>query len=404
MSTVRRAVHVALLASVVVTAAVAGIGARAGDYLLGFTAPGSAGGSAYDGLAYASPGPHGVGVRRIGPSEAPVAMTVWYPAAGEPDEEPSARYSYALAVLDEAAPTAVATYAGSAVHDAPAASGGPYPLVLLSAGFAITPESYAWLAEHLASHGMVVVAPRHEETLDPSQLSEATIERPETIAEARRYITGDAAPMDLRRLVDADRVAVLGHSLGGYAALAAAGARPDPEAFRSGCTGARLEDDPIVFLCDALEPRFDEIVAANRPEVAPVDAVVSLAGDAAMFGADGLSAITAPLLAIGGTADRDSPFEWSTRLAYDGAASAHKVEVALEGAGHLVFAGGCGSVRRIVLLVPLGLCDDPGWDRADARTVVRHHVAGFLLAELAVDPSGAVTTRAVLVRPADAPR
>ena len=118
----------------------------------------------------------------------------------------------------------------------------------------------------------------------------------------------------------------------------------------------------------------------------PVDAVVSLAGDAAMFGEPGLASLTAPLLVIGGTADHDSPYDWSTRLAYDGAASDRKVEVALDGAEHFVFSGRCDSVRRIMALVPMGFCDDPAWNRTQARAVIKHYVTAFLRAELADEP------------------
>ena len=37
-----------------------------------------------------------------------------------------------------------------------------------------------------------------------------------------------------------------------------------------------------------------------------------------------------PVMAIGGTADTDSPFAWGTRFAYEHVASARKVEIALE--------------------------------------------------------------------------
>lgn len=113
-----------------------------------------------------------------------------------------------------------------------------------------------------------------------------------------------------------------------------------------------------------------------------VDAVVSMAGDAAMFGDVGLGEITVPVLAIGGTADTDSPFAWGTQLTYEHVSSARKIEVALEGAAHLVFAGDCTSVRRILRLVPLELCSDPAWDRTAAHDVVKHYATAFLLAEL----------------------
>ena len=286
---------------------------------------------------------------------APHRMTVWYPATDSAQEEPRMTYSYALTVLGADASTALATYPGVARLGAtPDPAGGPFPLVVLSSGFAITAGSYAWLAEHLASHGMVVVAPQHRETLNPSTLWRSAIDRPDVIAETRGYVTSATrSGSDFAGLVDPGSVAVLGHSYGGYTALASGGARLDAEAFTMGCASARDTEDPIVFLCDALEPHFDEVVAGRTSQPEPVDAVVSLAGDAAMFGEAGLASITAPLLVIGGTADLDSPYDWSTRLAYDSATSTRKVEVALEGAGHFVFSGQCGSVRRIMSLVAM---------------------------------------------------
>ena len=393
MDAVRRALRSTLVGGVLVAVVAVGLLAHAATYLVGFTTTGAVATSPDPdlGLSRAAPGPRAVGLRRIGADEAPVELTLWYPATAPADDEPPLRYSYALSVLGPSTGTALATYPGVARLGAPPdTTGGPYPLVVLSAGFAITPDSYAWLAEHLASHGLVVAAPRHEETLDPAQLWRSATDRPRVVAEARRFVESVAAPGgDLAGLVDPSTVAVLGHSYGGYTALAAGGARLDADAFSSGCAGARQEGDPIVFLCDAVEPRFDDVVAAdgNRPE--PVDAVVSLAGDAAMFGEDGLASLTAPLLVIGGTADQDSPYEWTTRLAYDHAGSRRKVEVAMDGAEHFVFSGGCESARRIVRLVPTGFCDDPAWDRARARAVVRHVVTAFLVAELGRERSAA---------------
>jgi predicted dienelactone hydrolase len=315
-------------------------------------------------------------------------MTLWYPATASAADEPPMTYSYALTVLGPSASTALATYEGTARLGAdPDLTNGPYPLVVLSSGFAITPGSYAWLAEHLASHGMTVVAPKHEETLDPRSLWQAAIDRTDVIARTRAYLAAAARPTGgLAGLVDPGTVAVLGHSYGGYTALAAGGARLDPAAFTAGCASARQDDDPIVFLCDALEPRFDQVVHADversAADMKPIDAVVSLAGDAAMFGKPGLASLTAPLLVIGGTGDHDSPYDWSTRLAYDGASSSRKVEVALGGAEHFVFSGRCDSVRRIVAVIPMGFCDDPAWNRTRAQAVIKHFVTAFLLAEL----------------------
>ena len=390
MNAVRRTIGKGIVIGSLVGLVSLALVAQAGAYLFGFNANDGTGavGPTYSALSHVTPGDYTVGIRRFGPEEdAPLKMTVWYPATAAAAAEPPMTYSYGLSVLGPNASTALATYKGVARLGAAPDSAGPYPLVVLSSGFAITPVSYAWLAEHLASYGMVVVAPQHEETLDPRNLWRAAIDRVEDIASTRAYLESAALPSGaLAGLVDPATVALLGHSYGGYTALAAGGARLDSDAFTAGCDTAREDADPIVFLCDALEPQFDRVLDALTPgsvtASAPVDAVVSLAGDAAMFGEPGLASLTAPLLVIGGTADHDSPFNWSTRLAYDGTASARKGEVALDGAEHFVFSGRCGSVRRIVVLVPMGFCEDPAWERAQAQAVVKHFVTAFLLAEL----------------------
>jgi len=63
-------------------------------------------------------------------------VTVWYPATGDP--------------------------AGAPVEDAPVdRSGGPYPLVLFSHGYAVTPDFYAELLARWAAAGYVVAAPTY---------------------------------------------------------------------------------------------------------------------------------------------------------------------------------------------------------------------------------------------------
>jgi predicted dienelactone hydrolase len=51
----------------------------------------------------------------------------------------------------------------------------------------------------------------------------------------------------------------VGHSYGGYTALAAAGARIDTGAFNGACETAHATDDPLVFLCDALQDRMSDM-------------------------------------------------------------------------------------------------------------------------------------------------
>ena len=351
-------------------------------------------------VPYAQPGPHPVGLRDLTvPGDHPLPATVWYPATSSAAERVT--YRYAVGMLSGTNPVTLATYPGQARRGAPAdVTAGPYPLVVLSPGFALGPGAYGWLAEHLASRGFVVVSADHQEPLDPSKLWRATVDRPRDLRAVLDHMTtgGDA----VSALVNVDRIAVVGHSYGGYAAQVMGGARLHTESLRAACADARDADDAGVFLCDALEPHLADMAARAGLGTVPealwpdwsddrVDAVVSMAGDAVMFGPAGLRSLNVPVAALGGTADHDTPYATGAVLTYGHGASPRAVQVGLVGAEHFVFTGPCASVRRVMTVVPFGFCDDPTWNRASARDVAAHHVTAFLMAELAGDADAAAS-------------
>ncbi|NLA34822.1 MAG: hypothetical protein GX868_03930 [Actinobacteria bacterium] len=180
--------------------------------------------------AFAERGPYSVGTMSLTLGDGRRAV-VWYPAAPTPDAE-SATENFDIAALlsaelqskipDSDRPR----YPIGATSGAAAADDGPYPVVLFSHGYAGFPEQSADLVTHLASWGMVVAAPDHverslggllgpaaqgvEPSTDPAVLSAAL---DAVIAEAGT----DGSP--IRDLVDAERVAVGGHSAGAAAAF-----------------------------------------------------------------------------------------------------------------------------------------------------------------------------------------
>jgi predicted dienelactone hydrolase len=354
----------------------------------------------FEDAPFGAPGPHAAGVRTVEIDAAePTETTMWYPASTEGIRASSTTYAY---VVDLLGPMALASFDGEALRDAPFdRSDQPYPLVVLSPGFAIGATSYAWLAEHLASYGFVVVAARHDEQLDPSGLWRATIERPQDVRTVVSWVgeqTGIGG--ELEGVVDPGASAVIGHSYGGYTALAAGGGRLDTSRLEPTCAAAAAADDPITFLCDALQPHLDDmarlagldsIPAGLWPDqsVAGVDAVVSMAGDALMFDRTGLTELDVPVMAIGGTGDSDSPYEWGTGLAYEHAAAPRKAAVGLLDAEHFIFTGPCEQVRLFLKVFGGGFCSDGGWDRGRAHVLIGQFVTAFLLAELQQDATAA---------------
>lgn len=346
---------------------------------------------------YGVPGPHPVGSHVQVMEEGPgLEVTIWYPAADGGEERTSYPYQIKLPAVGA---VTLATDDGYAMPDAAYdLAGGPYPLVILSPGFAMGASSYGWLAEHLASYGFVVLAAEHDEQMNPeSGLWQGAVKRPQEIRAVFAYVDAQTQPGGtLAGLVDPQAVAVLGHSYGGYTALAAAGARIDSAGLTAHCTEAAAANHPAAWLCDMLLPHLPEMAALAGLDTLPeglwpgwraarVDAVVALAGDAFFFGAAGLAEIEAPLLAIGGTADHDSPFEWSAQPTYDHVSSSRKVLVALEEAEHMIFTNPCAAVRWYAKPLAGEFCADTVWDRPQAHELISHFTTAFLLAELQQD-------------------
>ena len=352
-----------------------------------------------DAPPYAVRGPYWVGTREfvIEPaSERPLPLMVWYPALNPDGAEETV--TYPIQVKWEPNPEIPTEIYGHALLDAmPDASSAPYPLLVFSPGYGTNPPFYSNLIEHLVSYGFVVLAPDHPEGVylteeNPmSDVPMASIERPRDIHRVIDYAEDlTTTGGELEGLIDIERVAVAGHSSGGYTALAAAGARFDLHAFNQRCETARAEGDPNAWLCDPLEPfEADMATLADLDPMTEglwpswgdsrVDAIITMAGDSYLFDQAGLAKITVPVLAMGGTADTGTPFEWGVGPTFEFISSQQKVLVAFENAEHGLFANGCESAPWLVDIGFLWMCIDPIWDKQRTNDLANHFATAFLL-------------------------
>ncbi len=358
-----------------------------------------------DAPTYGVRGPHAVGfasveVEREG--AAPLEVDLWYPALN-PDNAPEAvLYDMKLKAPEWAEQVESPMVVGRALQDATINDGaGPLPVILFSHGFGLNAAWYSDLIEHYASHGFVVLAPDHTES-DWFQVAEASFDRPVDVThtlDLAEALGGDGGQWD--GLLDLERVALVGHSYGGYTALAAAGARFEWAPFEARCADLHPED-PAQFLCAPFVGRqqdmaqmagLDEVPEGLWPSMRDerVKAIVPISGDAYLFGQQGLAQITVPMMAIGGTADFGTPWTWGPEPAYTHTSSQRRALMGLEGGSHFLPSNLCQDMPWVSQLsdVYAFACFDPVWDKSRALDLIQHFSTAFLLSTFTDDQDAA---------------
>jgi predicted dienelactone hydrolase len=349
-----------------------------------------------DAPPYGVRGPFPVGYRSLISGEGsthPLAVSLWYPALNPTGAREAVRYEVPFKDTTWSPTLPPVIYGHARLNAAVDDAQGPYPLVIFSHGFGLSAAGYSATAEHYASHGFIVLAPEHTEQFDFawSDLWKASIDRPADIKQTLDYAEELTAPGgDMAGLIELEQVAVVGHSYGGYTALAMAGAQYDLAAYRARCAQVP-EDDPLAFLCTPLVPKEAEMAARAGLEPIPeglwpsfgdprVKVIIPMAGDSYLFDQAGLAKITIPMMAIGGTADTGTPYAWGSKPAYDDVSSEQKTLVTFLGAEHMIFTTPCERQPWMNEHPAYEFfCFDPVWDRARALDLVHHFSTAFLL-------------------------
>ncbi|MBD1825122.1 alpha/beta hydrolase [Cyanobacteria bacterium FACHB-DQ100] len=191
------------------------------------------------------------------------------------------------------------------------------PLVVITPGFEANRKFLAYLARHLASHGLTVAAIEHPflaragslSALNPDRLIPASefIDRPKDIQFLLdRFAELNQQPGALQGKLNTQQVTVIGHSLGGYEALALAGAELRFDELREYCrTSGLLDRVPADWLQCAATERPENRLSLRDPRVAQAIALNPAIGQ--IFGKSGLKSVATPTLILTSTDDTLAP-------------------------------------------------------------------------------------------------
>jgi pimeloyl-ACP methyl ester carboxylesterase len=329
-------------------------------------------------LLYAAPGLYAVGRTWFlvnGETENPLIMVAWYPAVtSEADQAVDT-----LTIPDEyhfpneATMETIGTWGSAVLHAVPDTSNAPYPLVIFSTGGGLSPNDYLYLLEHLASYGFIVATPFAPDSSVWASYVARPLLIPQQIDFAAELNTLDGS---FKGLIDAQHVGIVGHSVGGYTALTAAGAQLDMHWFETWCAenrGMMMAD----YDCPQVLGHQEDMMALANIDTLPSDlwpswrdprvsAIVSQSIPAQVLGPAGLASVSIPVMIQFGSDDREVGSDWAGYQTYESVSSTTKAQVVFEWGNHMMFTGRPSVAPR-------------GWATTRVHDLVNHFTTAFLL-------------------------
>lgn len=307
----------------------------------------------------------------------PLTVEVWYPAKPVPGPANAGQYR----AITRDGKTEVTLY-GKALRDAsPDASGGPYPLLIISHGYPGNRLLLSHLGENLSSKGYVVASIDHTDSTysDQAAFGSTLLNRPLdqlfVLNEMARLNASDPGGT-LKGMVNADLTALIGYSMGGYGAVNTIG---------GGFTAAS-----VAFPWGTPNGALAVRQAGNAAYAASMDKRIKAAIAFAPWGwnrgfwdAAGLAGIKTPVFFVAGSVDDVSGYSPGVRNIFEAAVNAPRFLLTYENANHN--AGAPIPAPKETWLpvpslkfIPAEHCADAVWDNARMNNIAQHFATAFL--------------------------
>ncbi len=266
-----------------------------------------------------------------------VPVTIWYPAVAGTSNSPAiytGKLNFRPGMRPEGVPETY-RHSGIASVNAEPASGERYPLIVISHGYGNWAGFLSYLGENLASKGFVVASIEHND-LPYTDLTSFNISFGNTMLNRSRdqrfvvekLIEETKNDSTLGQIIDANNIGLIGYSMGGFGAMASAGAGYDQ-------SGPSLNQISAAMLSGITE---GEQFAAPHPALKAVVAIAPWGGAPAnrSWTQNALENIKLPLFFIAGDHDDVSGFEDGIKWLYDGAVNADRHMLVYENGRHSI--------------------------------------------------------------------
>ena len=314
-------------------------------------------------------------------SERVLTVRFWYPASAPDDGAKPARYAWTLTPTGR--PEVAISSQGIAFPGANPLAEGKFPLVLMSHGFNGWDTQFSNLGEHIASRGYVVASINHADA--PIEgitdflvsflnvLTDRTQDQRQVLAQIISGANDGSAPA--AELIDTETIGLIGYSMGGYGALATAGAPYD------------FTNDPLSNLP---EPAQEQLRIATA-QAAPIKAMVTFApwgGQPAnrAWSKQSLAKIGIPTLIVTGSEDDVVNYQDGVRWLFDNLTGAERHMLVFREARHNI-VGNKFEMPDDTEFTAIEYLNEPVWRSDRLNAINQHFVTAFFDWKLKGDES-----------------
>ena len=310
-----------------------------------------------------------------------LTLEVWYPATLAPWQKAGGEYR--VITRD---PAVMATLSGKAVRDAAVQNtAASFPLVIISHGYPGNRFLMSHIGENLASKGFVCVSIDHKDsTYDDQKAFGSTLyNRPFdqlfVLHEIDRLSKAGSGSF-LSGVVDAQRTAIIGYSMGGYGVVNVIGGGYSTRS----AAGGQAPPNKMLLERGADTAGYQK---SRDPRIKAAIAIGPWGNQSGFWDAEGLKGIRTPVLFVAGSADDVSGYEKGTRAIFEGAINADRYLLTFLNANHNAAApipapAETYAYSEAQRSYPFTHYADAVWDTTRMNNIFDHFATAFLALHL----------------------